>query len=316
MKSITEADYHTRLATCERESSRATAYLDTLAPNLIDRPPTIRTSSLVAKAGIRPPKTGLVGINSPSFGAPLASSGSPISINIELQVLESTQRRQRARRHQRGAGKRGGRRDPSLLERLDSNNRAAAPPSTLPARMTESSVPAENVFVFQSKQPASTTPTTATTALYPAQQWPPSVASFTCLAPAASPWVRYKLFPPPLAIAEVYNFDGDGERGEGEASTAPVASYLSDSDYIHNRDDVLIEPSTAVAEFSQLSPASPRSVNRLPDLRAIQWVVYWRLYTGSSAGVAINSANGTELSGSTSAIAAAVAGNKLSAASC
>ncbi|KAI0568115.1 hypothetical protein Alg130_12069, partial [Pyrenophora tritici-repentis] len=79
---------------------------------------------------------------------------------------------------------------------------------------------------------------------------------------------------------------------------------------------VLIEPSTAVAEFSQLSPASPRSVNRLPDLRAIQWVVYWRLYTGSSAGVAINSANGTELSGSTSAIAAAVAGNKLSAASC
>ncbi|KAI1507958.1 hypothetical protein KJE20_11725 [Pyrenophora tritici-repentis] len=163
---------------------------------------------------------------------------------LELQVLESTQRRQRARRHQRGAGKRGGRRDPSLLERLDSNNRAAAPPSTLPARMTESSVPAENVFVFQSKQPASTTPTTATTAL------------------------------------------------------------------------VLIEPSTAVAEFSQLSPASPRSVNRLPDLRAIQWVVYWRLYTGSSAGVAINSANGTELSGSTSAIAAAVAGNKLSAASC
>ncbi|KAA8623865.1 hypothetical protein PtrV1_05171 [Pyrenophora tritici-repentis] len=192
---------------------------------------------------------------------------------LELQVLESTQRRQRARRHQRGAGKRGGRRDPSLLERLDSNNRAAAPPSTLPARMTESSVPAENVFVFQSRQPASTTPTTATTALYPAQQWP-------------------------------------------EASTAPVASYLSDSDYIHNRDDVLIEPSTAVAEFSQLSPASPRSVNRLPDLRAIQWVVYWRLYTGSSAGVAINSANGTELSGSTSAIAAAVAGNKLSAASC
>ncbi|KAI1507683.1 hypothetical protein KJE20_03627 [Pyrenophora tritici-repentis] len=163
---------------------------------------------------------------------------------LELQVLESTQRRQRARRHQRGAGKRGGRRDPSLLERLDSNNRAAAPPSTLPARMTESSVPAENVFVFQSRQPASTTPTTATTAL------------------------------------------------------------------------VLIEPSTAVAEFSQLSPASPRSVNRLPDLRAIQWVVYWRLYTGSSAGVAINSANGTELSGSTSAIAAAVAGNKLSAASC
>ncbi|KAG5946974.1 hypothetical protein E4U59_002542, partial [Claviceps monticola] len=103
------------------------------------------------------------------------------NVPLEPRPLE-TRRRQQHSRHQRGAGPRGTRRDPSLFERLDANNRAASPPSSLPSRMITQraavvppGVPPGRVFMFQATPPATATPNTATTALsrpYSAHQRP------------------------------------------------------------------------------------------------------------------------------------------------
>ncbi|KAG5964763.1 hypothetical protein E4U56_002052, partial [Claviceps arundinis] len=84
------------------------------------------------------------------------------NIPLEPQIIETSRRQQRARPHQRGAGPRGSRREPSLFDRLDSNNRAATPPSTLPSRMARVAVPPEQVFVWRVPPPAVTASTTTT----------------------------------------------------------------------------------------------------------------------------------------------------------
>ncbi|KAG6043067.1 hypothetical protein E4U33_001768, partial [Claviceps sp. LM78 group G4] len=89
------------------------------------------------------------------------------NIPLEPQVIQTSRRQQRARPHQRGAGLHGSRREPSLFERLDTNNRAATPPSTLPLRMARAAVPPEQVFVWRVPPPAVTASTTTTTTTAP-----------------------------------------------------------------------------------------------------------------------------------------------------
>ncbi|KAG6089722.1 hypothetical protein E4U15_001756 [Claviceps sp. LM218 group G6] len=85
------------------------------------------------------------------------------NIPLEPQVMQTSRQQQRARPHQRGAGLRGSRHERSLFERLDGNNRAATPPSTLPSRMAREVVPPEQVFVWQAMPPPVTASTTTTT---------------------------------------------------------------------------------------------------------------------------------------------------------